>query len=363
MFWEGKMESSDDKSMEEVLISQLDEANTYFGRFISENYLDWLHTKDPSQRPLLSPDVIQHSVFPHIGKGYESVVFILVDCLRYDQWKAFEEILAELFYIENERAYCAILPTATQYARNAIFAGRMPLDISRRFPKLWLQDDEEGSKNQHEEEFLRDQLARLKFQGKWSYHKVITNEEGKVLADNVLNLLNNELNFLVFNFIDLLSHSRTEMNIIRELAPNEAAYRSLSRSWLEFSPLLRILRSLSQRNVKIILTTDHGTMRVKRPARIIGDRTTTTNLRYKQGKNLNYDFDAKYLFSVRNPEDAFLPRNNVSSTYVFAMEDYFFAYPNNYNYYVNYYRDTFQHGGISLEEMIVPIVELTPKPR
>lgn len=360
IFWEGRMEENEDKSMEEVLLNQLSEANTNFGRFVARNYLDWLHTSG-NDKPLLSPEVIPHSVFPHLDGGYESVFFILVDCLRYDQWRAFESIISDFFYINNEEAYFATLPTATQYARNSIFSGLFPLDISRRYPKLWLNDDEEGGKNMHEAELFAGLLKDHNLNLKHSYHKIITNEDGKNMADQVLNLMHNDLNVLVYNFIDLLSHSRTEMNIIKELAPNEAAYRSISRSWLEFSPLLTLLKKLSQRNVKIILTTDHGTIRVKKPVRIIGDRTTTTNLRYKQGKNLNYDEGAKHLFTVRKPSDALLPQSNVSSTYVFAMEDHFFAYPNNYNYYVNYYKDTFQHGGISLEEMIIPIVELTPK--
>jgi CheY-like chemotaxis protein len=364
MFWEGKMEENEDSSMEEVLANQLAEANTNFGRFVARDYLDWLHTKDHAARPMLSPDILPQTTFPHIGEGYESVFFILVDCLRFDQWKAFEPIISELFYINSEQAYYGILPTATQYSRNAIFSGLMPLEISKRYPQMWLNDEEDGGKNKFEQELLAEQLKRHRLDSlKWSYHKVITNEEGKNLADNVLNLVSNDFNAIVFNFIDLLSHSRTEMNIIRELAPNEAAYRSISRSWLEFSPFLRALKKLATRNVKIILTTDHGTVRVKRPIKIIGDRNTTTNLRYKQGKNLNYDEKDKHLFTVRHPEDAFLPKTNVSSTYVFAMEDNFFAYPNNYNYYVNYYKDTFQHGGISLEEMVVPIVELTPKGR
>ncbi len=363
MFWESKMEENEDKSMEEVLISQLAEANLNFGKYISRNYLDWVNTNDLKERPMLSPDVLPNAVFPHLGQGYDSVFFILVDCLRYDQWKSFETILSDFFYINEEKEYIGILPSATQYARNAIFSGLMPLKIAERYPKYWKNDEEEGGKNLFEVNLLGELINRKKLNIKWSYHKVITNDEGKNLADNVLNLMNNDLNVMVFNFIDLLSHSRTEMNIIRELAPNEAAYRSLSRSWLEFSPLLRLLKTLSKKNVKIVLTTDHGTVRVKRPIRIIGDRTTTTNLRYKQGKNLNYDEHAKNMFTVRRPEDAFLPQSHVSSTYVFAMEDYFFAYPNNYNYYVNYYRDTFQHGGISLEEMVVPIVEMTPKGR
>lgn len=362
-FWDGKMEENEDKSMEEVLQNQLSEANNNFGRYVSRNYLDWVNTRDPQERPMLSHDLLPEKVFPHIGGENESVFFILVDCLRYDQWKAFQTILSEIFYVDNEEAYYGILPTATQYARNAIFAGMMPLEIADRYPKYWKNDDEEGGKNMHEADFLNELIKRKRLNIKHSYHKIIKNEDGKSLADNVLNLLQNDLNIIVFNFIDLLSHSRTEMNLIRELAPNEAAYRSLSRSWLEFSPLLRMLKTLAKKKVKIFLTTDHGTVRVKRPTRIIGDRNTTTNLRYKQGRNLNYDESSKYLFTIRKPEEALLPKSNVSSTYVFTTEDYFFAYPNNYNYYVNYYRDTFQHGGISLEEMVIPFVELVPKQR
>ncbi len=363
VYWEGEMEKNEDKSMKEVLDTQLNEANSNFGKYVARNYLDWVNSQDPNDRPILSPDVLQRTTFPHLDGDYESVFFILIDCLRYDQWKALEPIFAEYFYVNKEQSYYSILPTATQYARNAIFSGLYPLHISERHPQYWKNDEEEGGKNLHEEALLAEQIKRARLNIKHSYHKVITQENGKTLADNVLNLMHNDLNVIVYNFIDLLSHSRTEMNIIRELAPDEAAYRQISRSWLEHSPLLQLLRKLSERNVKLVIATDHGTIRVKKPSRIIGDRKTTTNLRYKQGKNLNYDEKAKHLFTVRKPHEAMLPKTNVSSSYVFAMEDYFFAYPNNYNYYVNYYKDTFQHGGISLEEMVIPIVELTSKGR
>lgn len=362
-FWDGKMEENEDKSMEEVLQSQLSEANNNFGRYVGKNYLDWVNTDNPKERPVLSHDLLPDKVFPHLDGDQDSIFFILVDCLRYDQWKAFQTILSETFYVDHEEAYYGILPTATQYARNAIFAGMMPLHIAERYPKYWKNDDEEGGKNNHESDLLNDLIVRKRLNIKHSYHKIIRNEDGKHLADNVLNLMQNDLNVIVFNFIDMLSHSRTEMNIIKELAPNEAAYRSLSKSWLEFSPLLRLLKTISKKNVKIFLTTDHGTVRVKKPIRIIGDRHTTTNLRYKQGRNLNYDESSKNLFTVKNPSEALLPKANMSSSYVFTMEDHFFAYPNNYNYYVNYYKDTFQHGGISLEEMVIPFVELKSKQR
>lgn len=361
VFWEREMERNRDNSMKEVLNNQLDEANTNFGRFVARNYLDWVNTSNPDHKPILSPDVLSQTTFNHLGEGYDSVFFILIDCLRYDQWKTFEPIIADLFYINKEQAYYSILPTATQYARNAIFSGLHPLDLSERYSQYWKNDDEEGGKNLHEGELVTEHLKRARINARHSYNKVITLDDGKALADNVLNLMNNDINFMVFNFIDLLSHSRTEMNIIRELAPNEAAYRQISKSWLENSPFLAMLRKLATKNVKIVIATDHGTIRVKKPSRIIGDRKTTTNLRYKQGRNLNYDTKSKHLFSVKNPSDARLPQSNVSSSYVFAMEDYFFAYPNNYNHYVNYYKDTFQHGGISLQEMIIPIVELSSK--
>lgn len=363
VFWEMEIERSADKSMKDVLDNQLAEANNNFGRYVGRNYLDWVNTDKIENRPLLSPDVLPETAFKHIGQGYESVFFLLIDCLRYDQWKAFESIISEYYYVTSERMYMSLLPTATQYARNAIFAGLYPQQIADRFPRFWLNDEEEGGKNMHEAELLREHIARKRLNIKHSYHKIISKDDGKALADNIHNLLNNEFNAIVYNFIDLLSHSRTEMNIIRELAPDETAYRKISRSWLEHSPLLQLLRKLSERNVRVVIATDHGTVRVKRPVKIIGDRNTTTNLRYKQGKNLNYDESAKYLFTVRKPEEARLPRTNISSSYVFTMEDYFFAYPNNYNYYVGYYKDTFQHGGISLEEMLIPMIELTPKGR
>ncbi len=364
IFWESEIEKNQDKSMAEVLQMQQQEANSNFCKFVSKNYMDWLHTKDIGKRPILSPDLLKEKVFPHIDSDkYDSVFFILLDCLRYDQWKAFEPIISEYFYIDKEEAYYGILPTATQYARNSIFAGMHPSEIQKRYPKYWFNDEDEGGKNLHEADFLAEQITRNKFNIKSSYHKIITNEDGKLINDNVNNLFRNKFNAIVYNFIDMLSHSRTESNIIRELAPNEAAYRSISKSWLEHSPFLAMLKKLAEKNVKVIISTDHGTVRVKKPIKIVGDKNTTTNLRYKQGKSLSYDERDRLLFSIRKPEDAFLPKSHVSSTYVFTMEDAFFAYPNNYNYYVGYYKDTFQHGGISMDEMMIPVIELTPKGR
>ena len=355
--WELELEKSDDEGMHEVLASQKAEANVNFSKFVSANYLDWIASKD---RPLLSPDLLTSKVFPLFGAG-KPVFFLLIDCLRYDQWKVFEPIVARYFNVVEEETCYSILPTATQYARNAIFSGLFPSEIAEKYPKHWVNDEDEGGKNLHEADFLKELLARKRINVRHSYHKVITADDGGQVVDNLNNMLQNDFNVIVYNFIDLLSHARAEMNLIRELAPDERAVRSISRSWLEHSSLLTLLKKLREHDIKIVLSTDHGTIRVKRPIRIVGDRTTTTNLRYKQGKNLNYDSDSRLVFTVKNPIQAKLPKTSVTGTYAFATEDSYFVYPNNYNYYANFYKDTFQHGGVSLEEMVVPVVTLTPK--
>jgi hypothetical protein len=309
----------------------------------------------------MSPDLLPQKVFPLLEQDQESTFFLLIDCLRYDQWRSFQELLTAYFRIEEETSYYSILPTATQYARNSIFAGLFPSEIKERFPRYWVDDDEQEGKNKHESDFLQELISRKRMNIRSSYHKLIRGEDSKQLGENIKSLLQNELNVIVVNFIDMVAHARAEMNIIKELAPDESALRSLSRSWLEHSTLFSILKQLAQHNVRIVLTTDHGVIRVRKPVKIIGDRDTTTNLRYKQGRNLNYDTKARQIFSVTKPEAAGLPKSSVSATYAFLSEDYFFVYPNNYNHYVNQYTDTLQHGGISLEEMIVPYAVLRPK--
>jgi hypothetical protein len=279
--------------------------------------------------------------------------------LRFDQWKNLQPVITESFRLIEEDSFLSMLPTTTQYSRNAIFAGLTPLDIQKRFPEYWFNDEEEGGKNLHEKDFLADQLVRNRKDVKFSYTKITNHRDGETLVDNMNNLMNNNLNVIVYNFVDLLSHARTEMEVLRELASDEAAYRSITRSWFEHSPLQNALQKLAGKEVNIIISTDHGSIRVKEPIKVVGDRETTTNLRYKHGKNLNYN--AKECFEMRNPTDGKLPQPHVSSVFIFAKEDKFFAYPNNYNYYVNYYRNTFQHGGMSMEEMICPIAYLTVK--
>jgi len=301
---------------------------------------------------------MKKKAFPLL-EGDEPVFFVLIDNLRYDQWKILQPIIEEYFDVKEESTYYSILPTTTAYARNAIFSGLLPSEMEKRHPELWVHDEEEESKNNFEEDFLKHQLTRNRINIKTSYNKITNNTHGKALVDNIPNLFGNKLNVIVYNFVDMLSHARTDMAMIRELAPDESAYRSITNSWFLHSPLLDSLKRIAEKKVKLIITTDHGTIRVKRPFKIVGDKSTNTNLRYKHGKNLG--MEEKDVYISRKPEKLFLPKRNVSTAYVFAIEDYFFAYPNNYNYYVNYYKDTFQHGGISLEEMIVPVITLSSK--
>ncbi|SDL82170.1 Response regulator receiver domain-containing protein [Catalinimonas alkaloidigena] len=358
VYWELEIDNTETKSMREVIDMQKDDANNNFAKFIEDNYEDWLNDAD-ADRPLLSHQLMKKKVFPLV-KDKEPLFFVLIDNLRYDQWRVLQPIISEYFVTEEESHYYSILPTTTAYARNAIFSGMMPSDMAKYHSNLWVDDIDDEGKNNNEEEFLKIQLQKNKLSHlRTSYHKVITANQGKDVLDKLNNLMQNDLNVVVYNFVDMLSHARTDTNMVRELAPDESAYRSLTRSWFEHSSLLDFIRRLADKGARMVITTDHGTIRVKRPHKIVGDRNVNTNLRYKQGKNLG--FDESNVFVARKPERFYLPKPNVSTAYVFAMQDYFFAYPNNYNYYVNYYRDTFQHGGVSLEEMIVPFVVLKAK--
>ncbi len=357
IYWELEIDGTANKSMAEVLDMQKTEANSNFVKFVMENYESWLN--DPkSERPLLSHQLMKKKVFPQLKEG-NPLFFLVIDNLRYDQWKVIEPIILEYFNVEEESNYCSILPTTTAYARNAIFSGMLPLEMAKFHPDLWVGEDDEEGKNKNEEEFLLRQYKKNNLNIRSSYHKIITSQQGRQFLDNINNLMKNDLNVVVYNFVDMLSHARTDVEMIRELAPDESAYRSITKSWFTHSSLLDALKKLAEKGAKVMITTDHGTIRVKRPFKIIGDRNTNTNLRYKQGRNLGYE--EKNIFTVRKPEDFHLPKVNVSTTYAFTIEDYFFAYPNNYNYYVNYYKDTFQHGGVSLEEMIIPIISLNSK--
>jgi CheY-like chemotaxis protein len=357
IYWELEMDTLQDKSMYDVLKMQKSDANNQFFKFIERNYINWLNGKNPNP-PVMSHTLIKNKFLQEMS-GNDPVFFILIDNLRYDQWKIIQPMLQEYYKVETEDVYYSILPTATQYARNAIFSGLMPSEIEKRMPQFWLNDEEEGGKNMHEEAMMQAQIKRLGKDVKMSYTKITNFTAGKKLADNINNLLQNKLNVIVYNFVDMLSHARTEMEVIRELAENEPAYRGITRSWFEHSPLFDIMKQLAAKKVKIVITTDHGTVHVKEPTKILGDKNVNTNLRYKQGKALEYV--AKEVFEIKNPSDAYLPKQHPSTRFVFAREDRFFAYPNNFNHYVNYYKNTFQHGGVSLEEIIIPYIVLSAK--
>lgn len=382
--WELEL-SSTDSSMTEMLNMQKEEANNGFAKYIKANYMDWVapssngasatghgmlrlsqmkHAQKNSQaenadRPLMSNDIFKKKIFPLLDNG-EKVFLIVIDNFRFDQWRVLSQEIGDMFDID-EQTYISILPTATQYARNAIFSGLMPVQIAQMFPELWVDEDEEEGKNLNEEPLIKTQLERFRRHDTFSYHKVNDSAGTDRFIQKFNQLEANDLNVVVINFIDMLSHARTESKMVRELANNESAYRSITLSWFRHSVLADLFKLLSQSNYTTVITTDHGSIRASKPVKIIGDRNTNTNLRYKLGKNLNYN--PKEVFVIKEPHKAQLPAPNLSTSYVFATGNSFFAYPNNYNYYVSYYKDTFQHGGISMEEMIVPLITLKPRKR
>ncbi|MFN7313606.1 MAG: PglZ domain-containing protein [Bacteroidota bacterium] len=357
VYWELELSASSDTGMDEILLMQKSEANRAWTKFIKQQYIQYLKKPDENT-PVLSQTAIRKKVLPEL-KTEEPVFLILLDNFRYDQWRVIQGQLNDYFRVITDDVYMSILPTTTHYARNAFFSGMMPSEIAKLYPDLWVNEDEDEGKNLHEEELLGAQLQRLGYKEKFSYTKITNLDHGKKLVDEVSNLFKNPFNVIVYNFVDMLSHARTEMNVMKELAEDEAAYRSITASWFEHSPLFEAMKKMADKKAKIIITTDHGSIRVKDAIKIIGDKSTSTNLRYKTGKNLSYNENE--LFTIKDPADAFLPKQNMSSRYVFATENNFMAYPNNYNYHVNLYTNSFQHGGCSLEEMIVPFVVLESK--
>jgi len=354
IYWELQLEEIEDSGMFEILESQKIEANQQFGKFVERNYADWFTDADA---PVMSHTLFKEWIVPEI-KGQKTLL-IVVDNLRYDQWYAFEDTVNSFYKKKKEDSYYSILPTATQYARNAIFSGLTPLDMEKKYPDWWKNDTDEGGKNLFENKFLDEQLKRNGLNLKWEYHKISSLKQGKTLSQNFKSQKDNDLTVIVYNFVDMLSHSKTEMEVIKELASNDKSYRSLTTSWFKNSPMLEIIQQAQTLGMKLIITTDHGTINVKSPSKVLGDRDTSSNLRYKTGRSLTYEKND--VFAAKDPKSIYLPSINMSSSYIFAKNDFFFAYPNNYNHYVSYYRNTYQHGGVSLEEMIIPFVVLEPK--
>lgn len=356
VYWELELEDIQDSAMIEILESQKSEANNQFCKFIDKYYPSWF--QDDEDAPILSHQLFKKKIKPELKSGSPTLL-VVIDNLRFDQWKVLEPTIATVYKKTSEELFCSILPTATQYARNAIFSGLMPSEMEKRHPDLWLNDTDDGGKNMKEAEFLEAQLKRLGLDIKWNYNKVSSLRQGNKLAENIRSYKNDDLTVVVYNFVDMLSHAKTEMEVIKELASNDKSYRSLTLSWFRNSPLLDVIQQAARLGFKLIITTDHGTINVKYPSKVIGDRNTSLNLRYKTGKSLTYE--DKEVLAAKNPKTIKLPTIHMSSSFIFAMNDYFFAYPNNYNHYVSYYRNTYQHGGVSLEEMIIPFSVFTPK--
>lgn len=351
-FWELQLELSDE-NMSEIFNMQKEEANQLFSKYIDNNYQDLLDNNDI----ILSDSLLKKELFPKLKE--ENFFLVVVDNLRFDQWLIIKPVIEELFSVEKEKVYCSILPTTTQYSRNALFAGLMPSEIKNKYPEKWIDEETNEGKNLYEDFFLLENLKRNAIDIKSSYHKITNLNNGKKLLNNFNNLLQNRLNTIVYNFVDTLSHARTEMDVIKELAEDESAYRSLTLSWFKHSPLYEMMKKMSENSCKVFLTTDHGTIRVKNASKVMGPKQINSNMRYKVSKNLSYN--KKDVMEALNPEKISLPKNALSSSYVFAKENNFFVYPNNYHHFANLYNDTFQHGGISLEEMLIPYVFLKSK--
>lgn len=356
VYWELELADTDDENIRQIFLSQKQEANLQFCRFYEQHYLGWLSGE--YEKPLMSHTVLHEHLLPLMADPRPTFL-IVIDNFRYDQWKYIQPTVEKYLKVQDDDIFYSILPTTTQYARNAMFAGLMPSEIQKKYPQYWVNESEEEHKNDHEAELLDENLRRHGFNVRSSYNKVLNAQFGKKVVDQVPNLMQNKLNVVIYNFIDMLSHARTDSNIVRELASDEQAYRSVTLSWFEHSPLLDMLKALSERDVNILLATDHGSVRVSNPVKVKGDRDVSVNLRYKQGRLL--DYNPKQLFEVKDPAKAFLPRLHVTSPYIFARSGDFFAYPNNYNQYVQYYMNTFQHGGISMEEVLIPVVKMSRK--
>ena len=358
--WDMELDAHPELGLRQTLQDQKRECNAEFGKFVERNYHRWI---EDSERPImLSPDIVERCVIPELNE-HTSVFFFVIDCLRLDQWLIMEELLAEYFTF-HKQYYFSILPTATPYARNAIFSGYFPAEIEKQFPELWSSedDDDENSRNRYEHQLIDKLLERKHIQLKpeSKYIKILDAEFGRQFEGNILSYTKSQLTSVVVNFVDMLAHGRSDSALLKEIAPDEAAYRSLTRSWFQHSSLFGMLKTLAtQKNVKIILTTDHGSVRCMRGSKVIGDREASVNLRFKFGRNLKVD--SKQAVFVKSPIEYKLPRGSVTTNYVMAKEDYFFVYPTEYHKYLSQYRDSFQHGGISMEEMILPIVKFESK--
>ncbi|MBU0559087.1 MAG: bifunctional response regulator/alkaline phosphatase family protein [Bacteroidetes bacterium] len=361
--WELDLDLHSEIDLRQSLVEQKRECNQEFSKFVERNYKHWIHNQDDEKSPIMSNQIVDEYLIPELKNSDGPVFFFVLDCLRLDQWLEMEQLLLPYFNIKKDYYY-SILPTATPYARNSLFSGLFPSEIEKHYPELWKSgnEDDERSMNKFEKELLELLLERrkIKLQNELKYMKIIDPDVGRSFEQNIVSHKKTNLMAVVVNFLDMIAHGRSDSDILKEIAPDEPAYRSLTKSWFMHSSLFGTFKAISQmKNAKIVLTTDHGSIRTLRGAKVLGDRETSANLRFKYGRNLKAD--EKNAVYVKNPLDFKLPKRGVVISYIIAKEDYYFVYPTDYHKYLSYYKDSFQHGGISMEEMILPVAVLESK--
>ena len=359
--WDLELDVHSGMGLRQTFIDQKREANKEFSKFVENNYRNWINSSVDYDRPTLTVDILNKYLVDEV-KNYDNVFFFVLDCLRLDQWLVMEKHLTDYFKIDKSYYY-SILPTSTPYARNSLFGGLYPSEIEKYYPQLWQSgDDDENSMNKYEKELLQLFLdrKRIKLKNDLKYIKIIDPEVGRNFEHNILSYQNTHLTAIVVNFLDMIAHGRSDSDILKEIAPDESAYRSLTNSWFTHSSLLSTLKSIaSLKKSRIVITTDHGSVRALRGAKVLGDREASSNLRFKYGRNLKVD--DKHAVYVKNAIDYKLPKRGVTINYIIAKEDYYFVYPTEYHKYLTHYKDTFQHGGISLDEMLLPVITMEPK--
>lgn len=359
--WDLELDTHPEVDLRQTLTDQKKECNQEFSKFVERNYKEWVNNIGFEDTPVLTPEITKQYCFPLLKNAEGPVFYFVLDCLRLDQWLVMEKYLREYFTISKDYYY-SILPTATPYARNSLFAGLFPSEIEKYYPQLWKGNDDERSQNKFEKELLQHLVDRekVKLKNELKYMKIIDPEVGRSFEQNIKSHVKTHFMAVVVNFLDMIAHGRSDSDLLKEIAPDEAAYRSLTASWFKHSSLLGMFKVIAgMKNAKVIVTTDHGSIRTLRGAKVLGDKEASTNLRFKYGRNLKVD-DKNAIF-IKNPKEYKLPERGVTINYIISKEDYYFVYPTDYHKYLSQYKDTFQHGGISMEEMILPVITMESK--